>query len=232
MLTLGFVWSGGRKHLACAASHLTAFMGSRGGLGTQFTVNAVHPIDDLGSIGVGEPASHGPHPVPLSSPPPPGTPLHTHSLPIMLHTPLLVVPSSPSPCPWSQMVLDPSNMRPVLACVGIAAALLTLLLVAHNLKLDNGRERRQRLYCKHGSFDSALTLAEVPKDVSLRCMARAMGTWLGLFEWVSTPVPLSLCFLPPFLPPPLSLTHTLTHTWVHSPLLLKPYSLAPSQVTA
>ena len=123
-----------------------------------------------------------------------------------------IVPSSPSPCPWSQMVLDPSNLRPVLACVVIAAALLTLLLVAHNLKLDNERERRQRLYCKHGSFDSALTLAEVPKDVSLRCMARAMGSWLGLFEWVSTPVPLSLCFLPPFLPPPLSLTHTHSHT--------------------
>jgi hypothetical protein len=63
------------------------------------------------------------------------------------------------------MVLDPSNMRPVLACVAIAGALVTLFYVARSHKVDNEREQRKRLYCKHGSFTAAMSLAEVPKDV-------------------------------------------------------------------
>lgn len=53
MLTLGFVTGpNGSRYLACAASHLTAFMGAHGGLGVSFSVNDVHPVDDAGNIAV------------------------------------------------------------------------------------------------------------------------------------------------------------------------------------
>ena len=62
MLTLGLAQDpDGSVHLLCAATHLTAFTGARGGkASTHFTVNVVHPIDDFGSVGVRAEGTRGP----------------------------------------------------------------------------------------------------------------------------------------------------------------------------
>jgi hypothetical protein len=116
VLTLGVVRGpGGVQYLSCASMHLTAFLGARGGPGVHFSVNAVHPIDDAGSIA---------------------------------------------------MILDPSNVRPAMACGVVVAVLVCLFFVARAHRVDNDREQRHALYCKLGSFTSGLGLASVPQDVS------------------------------------------------------------------
>jgi hypothetical protein len=54
VLTIGLTHDAkGTVHLLCASSHLTAFMGSRGGgMSTHFALNVVHPIGDFGRLQV------------------------------------------------------------------------------------------------------------------------------------------------------------------------------------
>jgi hypothetical protein len=62
-------------------------------------------------------------------------------------------------------VLDPSNIRPVLACIAVAGALVALFYTARAHKMRDEREKRRRLYCKSGSFAREMPLPDVPKDV-------------------------------------------------------------------
>lgn len=81
-------------------------------------------------------------------------------------------------CTWTpiqQMVLDPANIRPVLACVAVAGALLALLYTAKANKLRDEREKRRRLYCKSGSFGKDMPLPNVPKDVCQSSLSKCAG---------------------------------------------------------
>ncbi len=64
-----------------------------------------------------------------------------------------------------QSILDPSNTKPAMACIIVGGILLCTYFIARAHKIDNERERRRRLYCKHGSFSGGTSLAEVPRDV-------------------------------------------------------------------
>ena len=52
VVTVGSAIVGSQQYLQCAASHLTAFLGSLSASALQFNVNMVHPIDDAGSLEV------------------------------------------------------------------------------------------------------------------------------------------------------------------------------------
>ena len=52
VVTVGSAVVGSQQYLQCAASHLTAFLGSLSPAGLEFEVNVVHPIDDAGSLQV------------------------------------------------------------------------------------------------------------------------------------------------------------------------------------
>ena len=81
-------------------------------------------------------------------------------------------------CAWlqiQQMVLDPANIRPVLACVAVAGALLALLYTAKANKLRDEGEKRRRLYCKSGSFGKDIPLPDVPKDVCQSSLSKCAG---------------------------------------------------------
>ena len=51
-MTVGSAVVGSQQYLQCAASHLTAFLGSLSPSSLEFEVNVVHPIDDAGSLQV------------------------------------------------------------------------------------------------------------------------------------------------------------------------------------
>jgi hypothetical protein len=212
VLTVGFVARAGKVYLACAATHRTAFTGSRGHPMTlRFAVNMVHPLDDMGTISVGcarlqkhalvahtaVQSRHGPtrcHAswiyistvlsllLPLASlrglccttgvhVDPRGN--HYRCLHFLYPCVAHAVWHSGAPSTIQQSVLDPSNLRPVLACISVAVILMGLLYLAHVNKTRNERERRRQLYTKTGSFASELPLTGVPQDVRL------------LFYWIS-----------------------------------------------
>ena len=52
MVAVGLVTVGGQQYLQCAATQLTAFLGSLSPSQLQLDVNVVHPIDDVGSLEV------------------------------------------------------------------------------------------------------------------------------------------------------------------------------------
>jgi hypothetical protein len=69
-------------------------------------------------------------------------------------------------CLWAmQMVLDPSNMRPLFVCGVAMVSLFGLLVTAQFLSTRRQREQRRLLYCKSGSFSCELPLPDVPQDV-------------------------------------------------------------------
>ena len=47
-----YEYIGGVQYLSCASTHLTAFIATTGGAVRRFSVNAVHPLDDAGSLTV------------------------------------------------------------------------------------------------------------------------------------------------------------------------------------
>jgi hypothetical protein len=63
-----------------------------------------------------------------------------------------------------QMVFDPSNLRPVVACAAVLATLAAVFLVARLSRQDSD-ETKTVQYCRTGSFSSTLTLTRVPNDV-------------------------------------------------------------------
>ncbi len=65
-----------------------------------------------------------------------------------------------------QMVVDPSNLRPVMTCIITGLALLILFFLATRLRLKDEADKRRRLFTKSGAFSGHIPLPDVPKDVS------------------------------------------------------------------
>jgi hypothetical protein len=89
-------------------------------------------------------------------------------------------PSAPcSPIPTIQMILSPSNARPLVVCGAVLVALFALLLATQFFAARNVHEQRRTLYRKSGSFSWVVPLPNVPQDVRAlapgTCMSRAIG---------------------------------------------------------
>jgi hypothetical protein len=86
----------------------------------------------------------------------------------------------PPPCLLSsQAVLDASNIRPLLAALGVGCVLAALHYFSHNIAKAEATERRRRMYSKTGSFVPPVSLPDAPQDVRHRsCLLARAGSTL------------------------------------------------------
>ena len=158
-------------HLSCASTHLTAFWGAAGGAAARFSVNSVRPIDDAGDmkvmtiVDVARKASstllfgEGEY---LTSTLLSNSPLCILALPWLAN----ILDRRP------QMVLDVSNMRPVIGLLLVGCCLGAFAYFSRGMGAQEAAALRRQVFLRKGSLVPEVGVRDAPQDVRRMSLAQ------------------------------------------------------------